>query len=348
MKENVFDVSYISAFCMEMYLIVRTGIPFSEGVALLRDDEPDMRRRNILDQLHQQLGLGESIAVAMREAKVFPVYVVELTEIGQKTGHLEQTFRALAEYYERVEQLQKSIRNAITYPAVLLCMMLIVVFVLLVKVMPIFQAVFAQLGAELSPSAKVLMQIGQGLGQYGFLFLLAVFVIILVALWYLRDTKRRLVAYQRLQSSSENWEISRLVASSRLADVLVLTFSSGMNIEDSLDLAMRLMPGATMKEKIIRCKREMLLENKTFAEAALNSQLLNPLYCRMLAVGFRSGSVDCVLAEIARRCAEQVDDTIECMLNRVEPTLVIIMSLLVGLILLSVMLPLMSIMTAVG
>lgn len=98
----------------------------------------------------------------------------------------------------------------------------------------------------------------------------------------------------------------------------------------------------------MNCKRAMLLESKSFAAASLDSGLFAPLYCRMIAVGFRTGSIDSVMAEVARRSAEQVDDQLEAMLNRVEPTLVIILSTLVGLILLSVMLPLMSIMSAIG
>lgn len=348
MKEKVFDASYISAFCMEMYLIIRAGIPFSEGIALLREDEPEQRRRTILDQLYQRLELGEPVAAAMRAAGGFPVYVVEMVEIGQKTGHLERVFHALAGYYERMEQLQKSIRNAVTYPAVLLVMMLAVVLVLLVKVLPIFQEVFHQLGAELSPVAQILMQAGQFLGTYGLGFLVLFVIAALAGFVFLRDENRKAQAMNWLQQFSERWEISRLIASSRLADALTMTLSSGMDIDDSLDMAMRLVLGAAMQEKITQCKREMLLENKSFADASLNSGLFAPLYCRMLAVGFRAGSIDAVMEEVARRCAEQVDDKMEAMLNRVEPTLVIIMSVLVGLILLSVMLPLMSIMTAIG
>lgn len=348
MREKVFDASYISAFCMEMYLIIRAGIPFSEGVGLLRDDEPDSNRRTILDQLHQRLELGEPVAASMRAAGGFPVYVVEMVEIGQRTGHLERVFHALAGYYERMETLQKGLRNALTYPAVLMSMMLVVVLVLLVKVLPIFQEVFHQLGAELSPAAKVLMAVGQFLGRYGLVFLAVLLIGLAAGAILLRNEARKEAFATWLRIKSEKWEISRLIASSRLADALVLTLSSGMDIDDSLDMAMHLVPNASVQEKITQCKREMLLENKSFAEASLASGLFAPLYCRMMAVGFRAGSIDSVMEEVARRCAEAVDDKLESMLNRIEPTMVIIMSLLVGLILLSVMLPLMSIMTAIG
>lgn len=348
MGANLFGAGYLSVFCMELYLIIRAGIPFSEGVALLRDDEKDSNKYAVLEHLYQQLESGEPVADALRAAGGFPVYVIEMVEIGQRTGHLEDVFRALAGYYERVEQLQQSLRNVVLYPAVLLVMMLFVVLVLLVKVLPIFQDVFQQLGAELSPVATLLMQVGQVLGQYGLGVLAIVGVGILIAAAFLRNEDRRSAALGWLANKSENWRISRLVASSRLADALVLTLSSGLNIDDALDMAIRLVGSSSMQEKIMNCKRVMLLDGKNFAEASQDCGLFAPLYCRMIAVGFRTGGIDAVMTEVARRSAEQVDDYLELLLNRVEPTLVIILSTLVGLILLSVMLPLMSIMTAIG
>ena len=348
MGAKLFGAGYLSVFCMELYLIIRAGIPFSEGIALLRDDEKDSYKHAVLEHLYQQLELGEPVAAALRTAEGFPVYVIEMVEIGQRTGHLEDVFRALAGYYERLDQLQRSLRNAVLYPAVLLVMMLFVVFVLLIKVLPIFQDVFQQLGAELSPLASMLMQVGQVLGRYGLGLMAMVIIGVLAAAVLLRDSDRRAAALQWFLHKSEGWRISRLVASSRLVDALVLTLSSGLNIDDSLDMAIRLVGNQSMQEKIMNCKRAMLLDSKAFAEASLDSGLFAPLYCRMIAVGFRTGSIDGVMAEVARRSAEQVDDQLESLLNRVEPTLVIIMSALVGLILLSVMLPLMSIMSAIG
>ena len=150
----------------------------------------------------------------MRAAGGFPVYVIEMVEIGQKTGHLEDVFRSLAGYYERLEQLQKSIRNAVVYPSVLLVMML-------------FQEVFQQLGAELSPAAQALMQLGQFLGRYGLVVLAVLVLALLIGGSLLRNEQRKAAFVQWLQQKSEKWTISKLIASSRLADALAMTLSSG-------------------------------------------------------------------------------------------------------------------------
>ena len=138
-----------------------------------------------------------------------------MVEIGQKTGHLEDVFRSLAGYYERLEQLQKSIRNAVVYPSVLLVMMLFVVLVLLIKVLPIFQEVFQQLGAELSPVAQALMQLGQFLGRYGLVVLAVLVLALLIGGILLRNEQRKAAFVQWLQQKSEKWTIGTLIASSR-------------------------------------------------------------------------------------------------------------------------------------
>ena len=178
MKEKTFDASYVSAFCMEMYLIIRAGVPFSEGVALLREDERNSYRRTVLDHLYEQLELGEPLAAAMRAAGGFPVYVVEMVDIGQRTGHLENVFRSLAGYYERISReasisipldkvMTKASANREEAIILLMVQFSLLFCSLLIKVLPIFREVFQQLGAELSPVAQMLMQFGQFLGRYG-------------------------------------------------------------------------------------------------------------------------------------------------------------------------------------
>ncbi len=348
MKQTIFDTSYLSAFCMELYLIVRAGIPFQEGIALLLEEERHTDKKQALAYVHRQLDLGESLADAFRGARCFPQYVVEMVHIGQRTGHLEQVFYALSNYYGRVAQIRQSIRNIIWYPTMLLGMMLFVVLVLLVKVMPIFSDIFTQLGAELSPAAQLMLGIGMWLGHYGMYLLVLAAGMLLLCLVLYRSNSVHHWWRQKVQSFTAGWKASRLLTSAKLADALVLTLSGGLNIEDALDLAGRLTEDRAVQRKIEACKKAMLLDGMTFADAALAEQLFAPMYCRMLAVGFRTGDIDTVMAEVARRVAEDANQAMDDLLNRIEPTIVIVLSLLVGVILLSVMLPLLGIMTAIG
>lgn len=348
MQQIVFESSSLSAFCMELYLIVRAGIPFQEGIALLLEEEDNQTKKQTLENLHRYLEQGEPLADAFRKTEAFPHYAVEMIAIGQSTGHLERVFYALANYYERAAQIRQSVHNIIWYPMLLMVMMLFVVLVLLVYVMPIFADVFAQLGASLSPVAQLMLSIGQWLGQNGVYVLLAA-VLMLLGVFVLYKTGNRAAKWRSLlQRTTAGWQISRMLAASKLADALVLTLSSGMNLDEALDLAGTLTEDPQIQQKIAACQKSMLLEGTSFADAAMEEQLFAPMYCRMLAVGFRTGDLDAMMEEVARRIADDVEHAMDTLLNRIEPVLVIGLSLLVGLILLSVMLPLMGIMTAIG
>lgn len=128
---------------------------------------------------------------------------------------------------------------------------------------------------------------------------------------------------------------------------MAMTLASGLDTDESLDMVERITENPAMLGRIAKC-RELMESGELFVDAISKSEIFNSMYCRMLSIGFKTGTADQVMDEIARRSEEEVDENIESVINKVEPTLVIIMSLIVGLILLSVMLPLMSIMTTIG
>lgn len=348
MKQKVFESSYLSEFYMELHLIIRAGIPFQEGIALLMEEESSKSKKQFLQMLYQYLEEGASLADALERTACMPYYAVKMVSIGQSTGHMEQVFYALSCYYERMAQIRQSIHNIIWYPAILLLMMLFVVLVLLIKVMPVFADIFQQLGAELSVAAQMLLQLGQILSRHGLPILAVLASAVLMMYLWSKTAKGAMQLQQLIDGMTASWNVRERLMASRLADALVLTLSSGMNADEALDMAGQLVQEQAVQDKITACKKAMLLNGLSFADAAMEQKLFAPMYCRMMAVGFRTGDIDTVMAEVAKRIADDADDAMDALLNRIEPTLVIVLSLMVGLILLSVMLPLVGIMTAIG
>ena len=156
------DGPYLSSFCMEMALCLKAGISLNEGLFMLASDETDKELKEMLDGLYKSMDGGASLEDSMKDAGCFPKYVVDMVEIGTKTGRLESVLRALSAYYTRQEQITRSIKNAVVYPFVLMFMLLLVVGVLVTKVLPIFNDVFNELGAEMSPVAVSIMNFGTG------------------------------------------------------------------------------------------------------------------------------------------------------------------------------------------
>ena len=144
----------MSVIFTELGLIVKAGIPISEGILMLSEDEPNAETKEMLRTIYDKVDVGESFALAVRESESFPEYAVEMITIGEETGNLENVFTSLSTYYERRDALAKTIRSAVFYPTMLMSMALIVVLVLIIKVMPIFSDVFKRLGSSMPPSAE--------------------------------------------------------------------------------------------------------------------------------------------------------------------------------------------------
>jgi type IV pilus assembly protein PilC len=269
--------------------------------------------------------------------------MTDMLEVGGRAGRLDTVMQALSGYYERQERLMTGLRAAVIYPAVLLLMLLFVFFVLITRVLPVFSEVLSQLGGSLSGLALLSLRFGVWLT--GHWAPVAAVLIVLAAAAVLLWKSGRTRAF--LESCGLFRRLSASVAAARFAEAMSLTMKSGLDADESMEMARRLAGNTAMRKKLTAGSKR-LAAGESFAEVLLEENVFPALYCRMLAVGFKTGAADTAMAEIARRASEKVQSDVERMAGRVEPGLVILMSLLVGLILLSVMLPLLGVMSGLG
>lgn len=329
----------ISDFCFELSLIVKAGIPLSEGVRLVAEGERDEALRTRLCAVAQSLELGAPLSAALRASGLFPSYLADMCAVGEETGRSEQVLSALAAYYERRASIAKTIRRAVLYPTLLLVVMLFVVVLLVTKVMPIFADVFARLGGSMSPAATAILNVGAWLNRW---WMIPAAALVLVAAGVFAAVKIPVVrAWFAARGLSRR--LAQTVASARFASVMAMTMAGGLAVEESLAMAESVTENRAMRAKIAAC-RKLSESGRNFGEAVGESGVLKPMDAQMLAIGLRTGSGDAVMEEIARRGEQAVADETDALLARVEPAIVIVMTLLVAVILVSVMLPLMSVM----
>ena len=347
MKHKVLTNTYLSMFCLEMHLLLQAGISLSEGVLMLQEDELDEEGKAILQCLLNELDKGERLSSALRKAAFFPRYLVSMVETGEKTGRLPQTLKALSEYYDMQERQVTAIKNAVLYPAILLVMMAAVVLILIIYVLPVFNDVFAQLGARMSPMAVSLMKFGGWLGNVSS-GLAAVFGVIFIAAlvtWIIPGIREGVIKAFRNKLGSRG--IFGEAASAHFIAAIALSVASGLDAEEAVEMASSVSGGTKAVDKKNAVCMDLLRVGKTLPEAMRGSEILSARDARLLALGVRSGMADEAMAEVACRKERDVQDGMDRIIGRIEPTLVIITSVIVGVILLSVMLPLMGIMTSI-
>ena len=336
----------LAEICRGFALLLRSGIGTAEGAFLLARENRD--QRTLLDSLGCGLDDGASMHEAMGETGVFPEHLVAMVRIGEETGRLEETLLGLAEFYEEHCRSRERIRAALSGPAMILVLVLLVLGVLLVKVLPVFDRVYASLGSCLRGPAAGLLHLGEIL-KASLPVLLAVVLlggIGAAVLWLRPDLREKLAAIWKKRHGDRG--IGRKFNNAWFARALALGFSSGMNLEQSLELAENLLqedPGAARRCR--NCIRN-IEDGSSLADALEVNQFLPPAQGRLLEVGFRSGSGDLVMESIAKNMMADAWKSFEKGISGLEPAMVLVSSLLVGLILLSVMLPLADILSVLG
>lgn len=334
--------------CRELSLLLHSGISAADGLYLMAEEETNSQLHNLLSGMASALDSGEYLYQAFQKTGCFPVYMTGLIRVGEEVGRTEETLNALAAYYENRDRVQRQIISSLTYPAILLLLMLIVIIVLLSKVLPVFNEIYMSLGGQLTGVAGSLLLLGQILNRSMPVLcgLLAMILAAAGALYCHRGLRRKAARYWRTRWGDRG--ISRKMNNAQFAQALSLGFCSGMVLEDAVELAAELLTDCP--NAAARCSRccDQLREGVELTAALSGNELLTNSACRLLALGMRSGSGDNVMEEIACRMQEEAQQALEAAVSKVEPALVLVTSGLVGVILLSVMLPLMNIMTAIG
>lgn len=334
----------LAAFCGQMALILRSGISAIEGLNIMREDSSSGDEQAILNTLIDNIQISGSLYDAMEQTNLFPTYMLHMIQIGEETGTLDEVMQALNTHYEREDSINRSIRSAVTYPMIMTGMMIIVVIVLIVKVLPIFNQVFMQLGTEMTGFSRMLLNMGAVINNYSLFFIILLALIAIFTLYGTRTASGRKVFKRIGYKIPSIRKIFETTAICRFASGMALTLSSGLNPERSMELVKSLNEDSFFEKKLDICQQH-IDEGEDLSGALHAADIFTGMYARMAAIGGKTGSMDQVMSQVASLCQEEIDSRMNNVLAILEPTLVIILSVIVGIILLSVMLPLMGIMS---
>lgn len=348
MKKMKLSNDYLSAFCLQISLLLHAGISIGDGLHMLSEDEEDPAVKKLLLSMCEQVDDGLQISEAMEQSGCFPDYVVYMTQTGEETGRTEEAFKALANYYEEQRQLSDRIQSALLYPVILLVLMLLIIGILLIRVLPIFNTIYKQLGGTMTGIAAGLLKLGDALcAALPVIGIIMGIVVVAVFILYFSDELRSKLTGQ-IRKRYGHKGILHQVGMARFASALSMGMMSGLAIEDAMRTAMSFRE----ESEQVKVRYEQCLNNleqgEPLAESLKKSEIFPILYCRMLSLGVKSGAGDDIMAEIARRLEDEASRSIDKAVAKIEPTIVIVTSILVGVILLSVMIPLMNIMASIG
>lgn len=324
----------VAALCTALQELTAAGVAPDECMRLLAEDAATPEERARYAAAAERLEMGEPLSDALQADGTYPPYMIGMVRVGERSGTQENVLGALAAYYDREATLRDSIRNAVGFPMLMGGAMLVLLGVLLAFVMPVFSDAFASIGLSLSPAAAVLLGAGKWLAAAaGVLLSFAVAAALLC--WYdLRTGKLGIVRRTRLYKQA---------AAGRFASAMALMLHSGLPLSETLARAGELADAKGAAEA-----SEALEHGAGLSDALAKTGLFPSVYLRMIRVGERAGRAEHMMNEVAQRMSAQSAAHVDEQIARIEPAIVALLAIAAGLMLLSVMLPLLGSVAAFG
>ena len=345
--KNKLTARELSSFCGQMGMLLHSGISTTEGLHILCDESKTDTDREILTPLIRSVEENGSLSRALDESGIFPTSMTAYVRTGEETGCLDEIMESLSSHYEQEEEISGQIRSAVTYPLLMLGMMAVVILVLLIKVLPVFQQVFNQMGMEMNGFSSRLLNAGNVITRYSAFFLILAVLLIGCILFLCLNKKGQQTLAKIVLHLPVLRDIPVALDYSRMAQGLALGQKSGLTPETSLALATQMISHPLVLERLQKAA-DLLNTGCTFSDALKESGLFGGMEIRLIVVAFQSGTADEAFADLSSRYQNNASALITRVISVIEPTIVIILSLLVGLVLLSVMMPLLGVLADIA
>ncbi|MBO6301909.1 MAG: type II secretion system F family protein [Ruminiclostridium sp.] len=337
----------ISFFCEQLSLVINAGIPLVEGAEMIAENAGGGRATEVAEEMTASLADNKTLFEAMDNTGAFPQYAVNMVKIGTLSGRLDDVLKGLSEYYEQTADRMRTVRSAVMHPFILISMMAVVMIVLIIQVIPMFSDIFGQFNSTVSESVSASV-------RYAYVMagaILAVLCVLLVISAVIALLAKIPSVRKKLASFASSFVLTRKSAGvftqAKFANAMSMMVSSGIEASMALENAKLLIDDKAMTKRIDEC-HDKVVEGAPFADALNETDLLPKIYSRSLKMSYRSGSFDEAWKRISDRCSEEADITSENLVGFIEPVLIAIMAVMIGAILLTVMLPMLDIMSSLG
>lgn len=343
---GVFAPEEVSAFCDQIGLMLASGMMLHDGVEALSENYRDTRDYDTFKAMAQSVEEDGSLYRALKESGRFPAYMVEMTGIGERTGKLEQVINGMSDFYLRESRIKSAVSGAVTYPIVLGIMLAGVVAVLITRVLPVFDQVLSGMGMDMTASGNSLLAFGMGMGRAVLIVVGALVIAALVLLALMRTRWKPAVLRLIRRVFPPINRLNRHMAAARFASVMAMMMQSGFPMDEAMRITPAVMSDEDARDKLIKMQAEMD-EGVSFPDAIDHCGLFDKLHSRMIRMGHLAGQIDTVMRKVADIYEEEVDTLISSLISVIEPVLVALLSVVIGAILLSVMLPMAGVITSV-
>jgi MSHA biogenesis protein MshG len=333
------ELADLMLFSRQMYTLLKAGVPIVRGLAGLQESAQNPTLQKALGDVRESLESGRELSLSLRRhPKVFTNFMVSLVRVGELTGHLDEVFLRLSEFFAFEKKMREDIRAALRYPMIVIIALVAAMFIVNIFVIPAFAKIFASFRTELPLVTRILIATSDFFVAYWPLMIVLLAGAV-VGFRVFVGTPAGRYQWDRLKLRLPVvGELIHKATLARFSRSFALSGKSGVPIVQALAVVANVVDNAYLEARILQM-RDGIERGESILRTAVAAGVFNPVVLQMVAVGEESGEIDALMSEIADMYEREVAIEVEGLTAKLEPILLVFMGVLVLILALGVFLP---------
>ncbi|MCU0224161.1 MAG: type II secretion system F family protein [Acidobacteria bacterium] len=338
----------IAIFTRQFSVMIDAGLPLVQCLEILASQQANKVFQAVLTDIRSDVESGHTLADAMRKhPKVFDDLYCNMVAAGEAGGILDTILQRLSVYIEKIVKLKAAIRGALVYPVSVIGIAVVVVWVILTWVIPVFADLFTGLGATLPTPTRITISLSNFLRRWWWLMAAGLFGTAMGIKAYYKTDQGRHVIDKALLKAPVIGMLIRKIAVARFCRTLATLTTSGVPILDGLDITARTAGNAIVEDAIMAVRRSVE-QGKTISEPLQQTGVFPSMVVQMIGVGEHTGALDTMLSKIADFYEDEVDEATANLLALLEPLMISFLGVVIGGIVISMYMPMFSLISKIG
>lgn len=326
-------------FVRQFATLIQSGILLLDAIKLLADQIENKYFSEALEQIAEDIQEGKSLSSGMEEyPKIFPGLFVQMVKSGEVSGQLEAVLNRMADYYEKQYNLQQKISSALTYPMVVGAFAIVVLIFMLVFIVPSFAETYASQGQELPLITQIVLEASGFVQNYWWILVLIVLLLVVVYQQMRKNEKGDYYLDYFILKMPIIGPFIQKTALARMTQTLSSLLGSSVPILQAIEVTSAVVGNRVIEDGLLEA-RDSLAKGESLAKPLEENWVFPTLITQMIRVGEESGSLDQMLNKVADIYDQEVNEASDKLESLIEPVLIIFLSVIVGIIVMSIVIP---------
>ncbi len=338
----------IVVFTRQFATMIDAGLPLVQALEILSKQTENKKLKQVITDVKADVEGGYTYADALKKhPRIFNDLYVNMVAAGESGGILDTILNRLAGYIEKSMKLKRQVKGAMIYPGVVVSVAVLVIWIIMVKVVPTFSKMFAQMGGVLPLPTRIVVNLSEFLGGIGGVMVALGIIGLVIGVGFFRRTEKgKLITDTILLKLPIVGMLLKKVAVSKFTRTLGTLVGSGVPILEGLDITAKT-AGNKVIERAVLQVRKAVAEGKTIAEPLSQVKVFPPMVVQMIGVGESTGAIDTMLNKIADFYDEEVDAAVMALTSMLEPVIMVFLGGAIGFIVIAMYMPIFKLITLI-